>query len=191
MTVVRNDVSGTAAVHVALLRGINVGGKNRLPMKDLAEIFQAAGCTGVRTYIQSGNVVFRAGPALAKKVPALVSAAIGTRFGFAPVLVTRTAAQLEEAARRNPFLARGEDPRVLHLGFLLDTPTAENLAKLDPRRSPPEEFAVLGREVYLFCPRGMADTKLTSQYFDSRLKTTLTARNWRTVLQLVELARAS
>ncbi len=177
-------------VHVALLRGVNVGGKNRLPMKDLAEMFRAEGCTDVRTYIQSGNVVFRAALALAGKVPALVSAAIGARFGFSPVLVTRSAADLEEAAGNNPFLARGEDPDCLHVGFLLDKPSAEGLTKLDPARNPPEEFAVRGREVYLFCPKGVADSKLTAQYFDSRLKTTLTARNWRTVLQLVDMARA-
>ena len=108
-------------VHVALLRGINLRGR-RLPMKDLAALFREAGCNEVRTYIQSGNVVFEAGPAQARRVPALVSRGIMDRFGFDAPIVTRTAAQMEKVASRNPFLGGGADSKTLHVVFLRDRP---------------------------------------------------------------------
>jgi len=176
-----------AAAHIALLRGINVGGKHRLPMKDLAAIFRDAGCRGVRTYIQSGNVVLEAEPALARRAPALVERAVAETFGFEVPVVTRTAAELRRAASLNPFLEAGAEPGTLHLVFLRDRPAEAAVASLDPERSPPDRFAVHGREIYLHCPNGVARSKLTVQYFDSRLGTTSTVRNWRTVLELLEM----
>src|SRR5438105_5723824 len=93
--------------HVALLRGINVGGKNKLPMSDLVAMFADAGCADVRSYIQSGNVVFRASAEHAARVPALVGAAIAERFGFRVPVVLRTADELREVSAHNPFLAAG------------------------------------------------------------------------------------
>jgi uncharacterized protein (DUF1697 family) len=174
-------------VHVALLRGVNLGGR-RLPMKDLAAMFRDAGCGDVRTYIQSGNVVFEARPALARQVPALVSEAITDRFGFEAPIVTRTAAEMEDVASHNPFLKAGADPKTLHVVFLQDRPSKARVAELDPGRSPPDEFAVQGREVYLHCPNGVGSSKLTMPYFDSKLQTIATARNWNTVLKLVEMS---
>jgi uncharacterized protein (DUF1697 family) len=176
--------------HIALLRGINVGGKNKLPMKDLVAMFTAAGCADVQSYIQSGNVVFGAKPALAARVPALVGAAIEARFHFRPPLVLRTAAELMQAARANPYLRAGVDEAWLHLAFLADRPTAAHVAGLDPGRSPPDAFTVRGRDVYLHLPNGVAKSKLTNAWFDSRLQTVSTIRNWRTVLELVAMVRA-
>lgn len=181
----------SSSVHVALLRGINVGGRNRLPMADLRRIFRDVGCEEVETYIQSGNVVFAAGPELAGRVPGLVGAAIAEEFGYDIPLVTRIRAELEAVADDNPFLEEGADLKTLHVAFLGDEPGADAVEALDPDRSPPDEFRVRGREIYLCCPNGMARTKLTTQYFDSRLDTTSTMRNWRTVLKLVELARGN
>ena len=175
-------------VHVALLRGVNVGGKHRLPMRDLAEMFRDAGCADVRTYIQSGNVVFAAGAALARRVPGIVGDAIERRFGFDTPLVIRTAGELAEIVRRNPFVKAGADPATLHVAFLRDRPGRAQIAALDPGVSPPDEFRVNGREVYLRCPNGVGRSKLTAPYFDTRLKTVSTARNWRTVLALLDMA---
>lgn len=174
--------------HVALLRGVNVGGANRLPMRDLAEIFRDAGCADVRTYIQSGNVVFAASGSLARRVPGLVSEAVRRRFGVDTPLLIRTAAELAAVVRRNPFLKSGADPATLHVVFLRDRPGPAGVARLDPGVSPPDEFRVLGCEVYLRCPDGIGRSKLTMPYFESRLKTTGTTRNWRTVLTLLEMA---
>lgn len=172
--------------HIALLRGINVGGRHRLPMAELRALFESAGCRDVRTYIQSGNVVFRAEPELAEELPARIARSIEERFGFSSPVVTRSADELDQAARSNPFLAEGVNAEHLHLMFLRDRPAEVQLAELDPDRSPPDRFAVQGREIYLHCPHGMARTKLTTRYFDSRLGTVGTVRNWRTVGKLLE-----
>ena len=173
---------------VALLRGINVGGKNKLPMRELAELFVEAGAKNVRTYIQSGNVLFDAPPATARRIPGRVSALIAERFGLRVPVLLRTIAELREVARSNPFLSGGagdEDP--LHVMFLDGVPAAELVAKLDPRRSPPDEFVALGQEIYLRLRNGVANNKLTNAYFDSKLRTTSSGRNWRTVKQLLTL----
>lgn len=175
------------ATYVALLRGVNVGGKNKLPMKDLVEIFRAAGCSEVRNYIQSGNIIFQSTAGLAKKLPALVSAEIERQFGFKTWLVLRTAEQLRAVTSGNPFLAKGAQQELLSVMFLVGEPETENIAKLDPQRSPPDEFEVRGDTIFLHTPTGLADTKLTNAYFDSRLKTFGTSRNWRTTLKLLEL----
>jgi uncharacterized protein (DUF1697 family) len=178
-------------VYVALMRGINVGGKNRVPMKDLAAMFAGAGCADVVTYIQSGNVVFRATDACAARVPAAVAKAIADRFTFRSPVVMRSAAELRSVARGNPFLKTGADVDALHVLFLADRPSAAHVAELNPHRSPPDVFQVRGREVYFRCPNGVGRSKLTNAYFDSKLATTSTLRNWRTVLKLVELSGAS
>jgi uncharacterized protein (DUF1697 family) len=175
------------AVYAALLRAVNVGGKNKLPMKDLAEMFADAGCADVVTYIQSGNVVFRATEACAARVPAAIAKAVGDRLGFRAPVVMRTAGELRGVARGNPFLRAGAEPESLHVMFLADRPSPARVATLDPRRSPPDEFVVVGREIYLRCPNGVGRSKLTNAYFDSKLATTSTMRNWRTVVKLVEM----
>jgi uncharacterized protein (DUF1697 family) len=175
---------------VALLRGINVGGKNLLPMQDLVALFDGAGCTNAKSYIQSGNIVFRAPPAVAARIPAVIAKAVTERFGFeAPVLV-RSDQDLARVAKENPFLGAGADEALLHVAFLAESPGAAQVAALDAGRSPPDEFTVRGREIYLRCPNGMARTRLTNQYFDAKLSTTSTMRNWRTVLKLLDMTRS-
>jgi len=176
-------------IHIALLRGINVGGKHMLPMKELVGIFEVAGASDVVTYIQSGNVVCSAPAAVAKKLPAAVERAIEKRFGFGVPIVMRSAEEMQDVVRRNPFLASVPGAEGLHVAFLAGPPKAGGLDALNPKRSPPDEFRVLGREVYLNLPNGVAKTKLTNAYFDSTLGTTSTLRNWRTVLTLLDLAR--
>src|SRR5579859_888273 len=148
-----------AAKYVALLRGINVGGKNRLPMKDLAAMFVAAGCHDVRTYIQSGNVLFTSDPERVAALPGAIAAQIAERAGFRAPVVIRTLEQLGVVIRDNPYLAEGAAEEMLHVYFLADPPTEDHIARLDPERSPPDSFAVRGQEVYLRLPNGMARTK--------------------------------
>lgn len=173
---------------VALLRGVNVGGNNKLPMADLSAMFEAAGCSAVRTYIQSGNVVFEAPPKVADAVPARVEKAIVGRFGFRTPVVLRAGGDLRVVVQSNPFLARGEAQDRLYVAFLSDEPDPSRVAALDPNRSPPDELAVVGREVYLHLPNGGARSKITNGYLDTTLKATSTVRNWRTVEKLAELA---
>jgi uncharacterized protein (DUF1697 family) len=175
------------SAYVALLRGVNVGGKNKLPMKDLVGIFEATGCLKVRNYIQSGNIIFHAPAALAKRVPGLVGAEVERKFGFLARMVLRTASELRQVAGNNPFLKKGAEERLLSVMFLADRPGPEAIAKLDLQKSSPDEFVVSGDTIFLHTPAGLADTKLTNAYFDSRLKTFSTARNWRTTLKLLEM----
>lgn len=178
-----------AKSHVALVRGINVGGKNKLPMAKLVAIFEELGCAAVRSYIQSGNVVFEASPALAKTLPAKVAARIEHDLGLRIPVQLRSAAELRSALRAHPLQSRGTPEDALHVMFLCDRPAAAKVKQLDPDRSPGDRFAVRGREIYLLCPGGIARTKLTNAWFDTALGTVSTTRNWRTAQAL--LARVS
>jgi uncharacterized protein (DUF1697 family) len=185
---IRARVMATST-YVALLRGINVGGKNMLPMRELVRMFEVSGCAEVRTYIQSGNVVFSATPACAKRLADDVAGAIEKRFGFRPRIVLRTAQDMADVAANNPFLGEGADVRLLHVVFLVEKPDARRIAALDPARSPGDSFQVRGREVYLLLANGAGQTKLSNAYLESTLVTTSTMRNWRTVLKLSEMAQ--
>jgi uncharacterized protein (DUF1697 family) len=169
--------------HLALLRGINVGGKNKLPMKELTAIFAAAGCSDVRTYVQSGNVVFTV-----ENVAGLagrVAAEIEQRLGLRVPVILRTAAAMRRVVESNPFLKAGVAAELLHVYFLeCEAPTKEVVKALDYARSPGDSFVVSGREIYLHLPHGVARTKLTNAYFDRQLGTVSTMRNWRTVVTL-------
>ena len=170
-------------LYVALLRGINVGGKNMLPMPELAALFGSAGCEQVRTYIQSGNVVFAATAACANGIPRTLPRLIQKQFGFAPPVLVRSAADLAQVVAGRPFPASNADTSV-HVMFLGSPPTAGQVAGLDPGRSPGDSFVVRGSEIYLRLPSGAARTKFTNAYFDAVLGTVSTGRNWRTVLTL-------
>ncbi|MEE9391633.1 MAG: DUF1697 domain-containing protein [Planctomycetota bacterium] len=174
--------------HVALLRGINVGGHHKLPMKALAQIVEDLGGLDVSTYIQSGNVVFSATAAGAKKLARSLGRAIAKEFGFEVPVVIRSASELRHALESHPFHRRGVETSELHFVFLQSAPSAAGVKQLDPKRSPPDEFVVKGQEVFVCCPNGVARSKLTNAYFDSNLQTISTARNWRTVVKLVEMS---
>ena len=159
-------------------------------MADLRSMFAEAGCAEVRTYIQSGNVVFEAAQNMAERVPEIVVEAIRKRFGFETAVVVRSTEELQEVAHSNPFDTSG-DPRLLHVAFLQNTPAAEAVASLDPERSPPDAFEVRGREVFLHYPNGVAGSKLTNEYLAAQLQTVSTTRNWRTVLTLLDMVNAT
>jgi uncharacterized protein (DUF1697 family) len=174
--------------YVALLRGINVGGKNKLPMATLAKLFADEKCAAVSTFIQSGNVIFDAPAKAALTIGARVSKRIEDKLGLTVPVVVRAAAELASVPARNPFLKAGVDADELHVMFLADAPAATAARALDPARSPGDSFALVGRELFLRLPNGAGRSKLTNAYFDKALATVSTARNWRTVLKLIELS---
>ncbi len=174
--------------HVALLRGINVGGHNKLPMKDLRSLFEDVGCENVRTYIQSGNIVFDAEDALAARVPQAIGSTINARFGYTIPVVTRTAADLALTVGNNPYTNGDTDERFLAVAFLADAPDATQIASLEHERFAPDRFTVTGGEIFLHYPNGIARSKLTNAYFDRRLDTVTTVRNWRTTRKLLEMS---
>jgi uncharacterized protein (DUF1697 family) len=169
---------------IALLRGINVGGKNKLPMRDLAGLFEDAGCGNVRTFIQSGNVIFTAKASVSEALAGVVASKIEQRFGYRVPVILRTAQQLLDVVSNNPF---PDEHDMLHVMFLADRPSPAKISALDPNRSAPDAFIVRGREVYLQLPNGIRDTKLTNAWFDSKLSTVSTCRNWRTVSKLLAM----
>jgi len=175
------------AVHIALLRGINVGGHHKLPMKDLRALFTEAGATEVRTYIQSGNVIFEAKSAEVKAICGRVQEAVKAQFGFEVPIVHRSAAQLKKAQADWPFDTEGADPKFLAIGFLDKTPSAARVAALDPQRSPPDIFVVKGQQIYLHFPKGVARSKLSNAWFDAQLQATSTMRNRKTVQALLQM----
>ncbi len=170
--------------YAALLRGVNLGGKNKLPMGELRTLCDELGYRDAVTYLQSGNVVFASGEKPAA-IAAGIEQAINARFGLKIAVLLRTHPQLVRAAAGSPFAQ--DDPTKLHVVFLSRRPEAAALASLDPDRSPGDEFHSAGEELYLHLPAGAGRTKLTLDYFERRLGLTGTARNWNTLLRLVEL----
>ncbi|MEO8878119.1 MAG: DUF1697 domain-containing protein, partial [Polyangiaceae bacterium] len=162
------------------------GGRNMLPMKTLIGLFEKAGCSDVKTYIQSGNVVFSASPDLAKRMSVVIEKEIERRFRISVPVVIRSSEDIHAVVNGNPFLKAGVDPARLHVVFLADAPTAKQAEILDPNRSPGDSFEVRGGEIFLSLTSA-AKTKITNAWLDSKLKTVSTARNWRTVLKLHDL----
>ena len=173
--------------YAAFVRGINVGGKNLLPMKELAKLFEAAGCSGVRTYIQSGNVVFSASDAAARGLGPEISIRIEKKFGLRVPVVVRSLKEMKKVAASHPHVKKGVDHKWVHVCFLLDKPDVNSIASLDPARSPGDEYVVIGSEIYMHLPNGAGNSKLTNAYFDSKLKTVSTARNWNTVCTVLAM----
>jgi uncharacterized protein (DUF1697 family) len=177
--------------YVALLRGVNVGGRAQVSMRDLRAAFEALGHDDVSTYIQSGNVIFRGRSRSAARVRTELEQSIADEFGLAVTVILRTSAELAALVNRNPFVRPGPDvTRQLHVAVLADRPSRRAVGQLDPNRSPPDQFVVIDREVYLRCPNGIGRSKLTNDYFERRLDTRATIRNWRTVTQLRRLAES-
>jgi uncharacterized protein (DUF1697 family) len=176
--------------YLALLRGINLGPKNKISMPDLAEVFGATGCKNVRTYIQSGNIIFHAAPNLVARLPELITAEIEKRFSYKVPVILRATAEMRKVVGYNPFLKEGATEDILHVMFLPILPKPSAVRSLDPDRSPPNRFIVRGKEVYLCFPHGFAQNKLTGSYFDTKLGSAGTVRTWQTVTKLLELMEA-
>ena len=162
---------------VALLRGINVGGKHKVPMKDLAALFEAAGFSDVKTYIQSGNVVFDGPTSLnAKKL----ETAIEKHFKLNVSVAVRTHAQLKKVIDGCPY----DDPSLVHVGFIVKKPKTTDI---DVSQFAPEEFTVKADEIYFHLPNGVGNSKMMV-FLSRRLGSEMTVRNWNTVTKLYELS---
>ena len=177
--------------YVALLRGINVSGKNKIAMAELRALVESLGYEGVQTYIQSGNVVFGSSVRRAATVQDAIAGAITRELGLDVTVLVRTAKEFDAVLASNPFLASGADPTKLHVTFLARAPTATAVRALGDVDRPPDEFVVTKREVFVHCPDGYGNTKLTNSFFEKRLGVAATTRNWRTVQTLTSLAKKS
>jgi uncharacterized protein (DUF1697 family) len=180
-----------AAVHIALLRAVNVGGRS-VAMADLRAMLEAHGCANSRTLLQSGNAVFAVNAkssavALEKKLETEAQ----RRFGFAVAFMLRTAAEWEALVACNPFPdAAKKDPARLILMAFKGAPDADAIKALRDGYKGPETIHVAGREAYLIYPEGQGNSKLTNALIERKLGVAGTARNWNTVLKLAALAAA-
>lgn len=179
--------AGALTSYAPLLRGVNLGARNKVAMPALRSMVEALGHEDVQTYIQSGNILFRSRSRSVPKITAALEAGIAEEFGFPVAVVVRTHRELQHVITNNPFAAGGADPSALHAVFLGSAPTKASVAALDPDRSPPDEFAVRHAEVYLHCPNGFGRSKLSLDYFERTLGGPATIRNWKTVTKLAEL----
>lgn len=175
------------ATWIALFRGINVGGKNILPMKELKEILQEKGYTQVKTYIQSGNVVFQGPQTNAEHIADHIGDAVLDSHGFQPRVIVLSVEDLEQAAAANPFPEAEEEPKSLHLYFLAESPKCLDLKALNDIKSGTESFAIVGKVFYLHAPKGIGRSKLAARA-EKLIGVAGTARNWRTVSKVLELA---
>jgi uncharacterized protein (DUF1697 family) len=174
--------------YIALFRGINVGGSHLLPMKDLKLLFEQNGCLDVRTYIQSGNVTFRSSMSDVSRLANLITDAVSRRHGFAPHVVVLTRAQLHKAAAGNPYPEATEDPKSVHLFFLAERPRKPDLKACEAIKRKTERFQLKGSIFYLHAPDGFGISKLAARA-EKLLGVSATARNWRTVMTLLEMAK--
>lgn len=180
--------------YAALLRGINVGGRRKVPMAELRELVAGLGWTGVRTHLQSGNVVFTVPPgesAGAGEPRERLEAALADRFGFEVPCLLRTAGELRAVVEDCPFPAQELDPAKLLVLFIEETPAADHFAKVDAEAHAPDEFRHVGRAVYCWFPDGMGRSRLPAALEAVRPRLTVTGRNWRTVTKLLEFTEAA
>jgi len=172
---------------IALFRGINVGGNTVLPMKDLVVILEQLGLENVRTYIQSGNVIFQSKeqdlPQLANKI----TVAIKQARDLSPQVLILSVKELQAAIASNPFSQGEHELRSLHLFFLDAVPHKSDLATLESIKTKTEQFKLNKRVFYLYAPDGIGRSKLAAKV-EKALGVTVTARNWRTVNEIMTIA---
>jgi uncharacterized protein (DUF1697 family) len=171
------------STYIALLRGVNVGGR-KLSMTELRAVFDGLGHTDVRTYIQSGNVVFTGKGGAQPRMRAAIEKGIEDNCGLAVTVLLRTPAELASAMKRNPF---GD---TAYVTFLDGAPDKKLVAALDPAPFAPDRFQVDGNEVFVLCPNGYGRTKINNTFFERKLATKATTRNWKTVRTLRDWAAA-
>jgi uncharacterized protein (DUF1697 family) len=174
--------------YVALVRGINITGNHMLPMTELKRICEQNNCLEVRTYVQSGNVIFRSAVADVERLAQRLTAAVSKAHGFEPRVLVITKAELEKAVAANPFLEASENPKSVHLFFLAGKPKKPDLQKCEALRAKSERFELKGRIFYLHTPDGFGISKLAKRA-ENFLGVPATARNWRTVTTLLEMSK--
>ena len=172
-----------------MLRGINVGGHKKVPMERLRNMCEALGFAQVRTFIQSGNLVFCAAKVDAAAVSTKIEKQIAVEFGFPVSVITRTTDELGKAIRGNPFVKESRsEPAKVHIAFLSEVPKADAVKKLATLATSDEQLRQSGREIYFYYRNGMGQAKLTMNVVEKVLSVTVTARNWNTVSKLHEMA---
>lgn len=175
--------------YIALLRGINVSGSNLIRMEALKTSMERIGLISVRTYIQSGNLVFEYPQTSNSELESLLSTAILNDFGCKVPVLVKNGMEFQEAIAENPFIPGSQTQiETLHITFLSGVPQNELLDKILPLKDSSDEANIIENRIYLNCPNGYGRTKFTNTYFEKKLKQIATTRNWKTMLKLQEMA---
>ncbi|WP_215907111.1 DUF1697 domain-containing protein [Kordia aestuariivivens] len=174
----------TNMIYIAILRGINVSGSKKLPMAELRTLLSTLGFTDVQTYIQSGNVVFKAAKQHQEKLGNQIAEAIKKQYDYEVPVLVKTIDQWKTAIANNPFAEA--DISKQGITFLATIPSATTI-EID---SKDDRFEIINSEIYLDCPGGFGRTKLTNNFFERKLKIRATTRNWKTIYKLLDLAEA-
>ena len=176
-------------IYISLLRGINVGANKRMKMEKLRGSCEALGFGEIATYIQSGNLIFKAAKLSADAVSKKIEKQIECDFGFHADVITRTAEDLKKIIASNPLLKQpGTEESKLHVVFLPAAPSAEGVEKLESVILPPDRVRVARSEIYFYFPNGVSGSSLWKHNLDRVLGISGTMRNWNTVNKLLEMA---
>lgn len=174
--------------YVSLFRGINVGGNHQVSMADLKAMHESLGLQHVLSYIQSGNVVFHSAEADAPQLQRHIEASFEQQFGFHSDVIVRTLAEFNEIVEKNPFQGQqNKEPKWVVVLFLAARPDATAQDNLRKAYDGPEEIFIVGQEMYVYYANGMGRSKLSGNFIERKLKTVGTARNWNTILRLLEM----
>lgn len=174
---------------IAILRGINVGGKRIIRMNDLKSLLQNLGLVNIETYIQSGNVLFDGTNKSSDiEIADLIEEAIFKKYGFQVPVIVRSVEEIESAVKNNPYYkGKEKDIEKLHLTFLKEMPSLENRNLANSYNYEPDKFIISGKHVFIYCEGKYHQTKLNNSFFEKKLKTSATTRNLKTVLKIIEL----
>jgi len=176
--------------YIALLKGINVGGQKMIKMKDLVNALASLHFSSIKTYLQSGNVVFEHEVEDILKLTEKIESKISEAFGFAVKTIIHTNDELESIINNNPFVDEPDiDPEKLHVTFLSEMPEQSRVENLEIKKEEVEKFSIISREVYLYCPNGYGNTKLNNSVFEKKLNVIATTRNWKTVKNIFTLSK--
>ena len=177
------------AVIISMLRGVNVGGHNKIKMDALRALYASLKLRDAQTYVQSGNVIFRTDERDVSRLTKRIEDGIERKFGFRPNVILRTAAEMRDVIARNPFAKRrGIEPSKLLVSFLASDPGEEAQEKVRQMKCDPEELRIEGRELYIYFPNGIGRSKLPWAGLGKMLKTAGTGRNWNSVRKMLEMA---
>ena len=172
--------------YISILRGINVSGKNSIKMDALKSLYETIGLKDVKTYIQSGNVVFRSEEQNTNNLESTIREQINSKFGYDVKVLVLSPEELEEIIDSVPFTDRNISK--LHVTFLSSIPTTPPVDKIMDKKSDTELVYIVNKAVYLYCPDGYGKTKLSNSFLEKQLKVTATTRNWKTANKLLEMA---
>lgn len=175
--------------YISMLRGINVSGRNMIKMDALRALYESLDFKNVKTYIQSGNVVFNTKIKNPLELEKKIATQIKKEFGFDIPVTVKETKELTTVFNQNPFIIkRKEDITKLHVTFLSQEPEEAAIDKIKEGQYAEDEFIIIDKVVYLFCPNGYGNTKLTNTFFENKFKLTATTRNWKTITELVNIS---